>query len=133
MMQVKINGLDQLRKQLAEFSDRRFAAAIATALTRSGKHAQEQLRAEMQQSLDRPTPFTLNALHLAGACHITGWEPDKRGAYTTPRWTLGERADAARPKRVDHAAYQRARRKVIKLQAAGFRPPSVVEMARAAA
>lgn len=75
----------------------------------------------------------VKALHLAGACHITGWEPDKRGAYSTPRWTLGERADAARPKRVGHAAYQRARRKVIKLQAAGFRPPSVVEMARAAA
>jgi hypothetical protein len=63
-MQVVIKGLEDIKRNLEGFSDRRFAAAVATALTRSGKYAQEQLKLEMQRTLDRPTPFTLNALRL---------------------------------------------------------------------
>jgi hypothetical protein len=64
MLTVQVKGLDELRRTLSGFSDRRFNAAVATALTRSAKYAQEQLRAEMQRSLDRPTPYTLNALRV---------------------------------------------------------------------
>jgi hypothetical protein len=64
MFQVTVKGLEQIKAQLDGFSDRRFNAATATALTRSAKYAQEQLRLEMQRSLDRPTPFTLNALRM---------------------------------------------------------------------
>lgn len=64
MLTVQITGLEELKRSLDGFSDRRFAAAIATALTRAAKHAQDQLRQEMRQSIDRPTPYTLNALRL---------------------------------------------------------------------
>ena len=64
MLTVQIKGLDKLKSRLDGFSDRRFNAAVATALTRSAKYAQEQLRAEMQRSLDRPTPYTMNALRV---------------------------------------------------------------------
>lgn len=109
MMQVKINGLDQLRKQLAEFSDRRFAAAIATALTRSGKHAQEQLRSEMQQTLDRPTPFTLNALRLwpARADKLeasVGFRDDGRGGVNASHYLMPNvEGGSRRTKRVEAA------------------------------
>lgn len=75
----------------------------------------------------------VKALHLAGACRIAGWNVDKRGAYSTPQWSLGSLADAPKPPPVNHAARQRAYRKVAKLKAAGFRPPSAMELARAAA
>jgi hypothetical protein len=63
-MDIRITGLDQLRRQLDSFSDRRFNAAIATALTRAGKAAQEELRRDIMATFDKPTPFTLNALRL---------------------------------------------------------------------
>lgn len=64
MLTVQVNGLEELKSKLDGFSDRRFAAAIATALTRAGKFAQDQLREEMRRTLDRPTPYTMNALRL---------------------------------------------------------------------
>lgn len=64
MLRVQVTGLDELRRSLEGFSDRRFAASVATALTRAGAHAKDQLKLEMQRTLDRPTPFTLNALRL---------------------------------------------------------------------
>ena len=64
MLTIKFDGVDELRRQLSGFSDRRFSAAIATALTRSAKHAQGELKQEMVRSLDRPTPYTLNALRI---------------------------------------------------------------------
>jgi hypothetical protein len=63
-MQIQIKGLEELKASLSGFSDRRFDAAIATALTRAGKTAQTELKAEMLRVFDRPTPFTLNALRL---------------------------------------------------------------------
>jgi hypothetical protein len=61
MIQVKVNGMDQLRQQFASFSDRRFAAALATALTRSGYAVRQEWRAELQAKVDRPTALTTNA------------------------------------------------------------------------
>ena len=66
-MQVQIKGLEELKASLAGFSDRRFAAAVATALTGSAKYAQDQLRIEMQRTLDKPTPYALNSLYIKTA------------------------------------------------------------------
>ena len=54
-------------KLAAEFSDRRFAAAMATALTRTASQVRQELRREMPQRLDRPKPWTLNSLLIKPA------------------------------------------------------------------
>lgn len=51
-----------LRERLQEFSDRRFNAAMATALSRSAVKVRDQIKAYMPQVLERPTPYTLNSL-----------------------------------------------------------------------
>src|SRR5574343_1170170 len=60
-MQVQITGLDELRRNLSEFSDRRFAAAVATALTRTARVVQTAWQAELREKVDRPTPLTERA------------------------------------------------------------------------
>jgi hypothetical protein len=66
-MQVVIKGLEDIKRNLEGFSDRRFAAAVATALTRSAVFAKDQLKLEMQRTLDRPTPYALNSLYVKTA------------------------------------------------------------------
>ena len=51
-----------LREVVAEFSQRRLNAALATALSRSAVQVRDQIRRNMPQVLDRPTPWTLNSL-----------------------------------------------------------------------
>jgi hypothetical protein len=58
---VRVEGLEAARRTVEGFSDRRFAAAIATALTRTGRQMQAAWRQELAQDLDRPTPLTLRA------------------------------------------------------------------------
>lgn len=56
-----------LRARLTEFSDRRFASAMATALSRTAVQVRDSIRQNMPQVLDRPTPWTLNSLFAKGA------------------------------------------------------------------
>lgn len=63
MADVTIKGLEELRASLSSFSDRRFAAAIATALTRTAVRVRDQMRRDMETELDRPTPYTLGSLY----------------------------------------------------------------------
>ena len=64
MTEITIKGLDELRAALDQFSDRRFNAAIATALTRTASKVRDSMRIEMARTLDRPTPYTLNSLYV---------------------------------------------------------------------
>ncbi|MBN8493219.1 MAG: hypothetical protein J0M00_17565 [Burkholderiales bacterium] len=61
MVKIQIDGLAAARATVEGFSDRRFAAAVATALTRTGKPVQEAWRLQLGEKLDRPTPLTLGA------------------------------------------------------------------------
>jgi hypothetical protein len=69
VMDIRITGLDQLRRQLDSFSDRRFNAAIATALTRAARDVEKELQREIGEKLDRPTPRSLRstAVEMANA------------------------------------------------------------------
>lgn len=67
MADVRVTGLTELRAKFRQFSDRRFAAAVATGLTRVGQQAKQGLKDEMGRSLDRPTPYALNSLYLTPA------------------------------------------------------------------
>ena len=102
-MDVVIKGIDELRRTLTQFSDRRFNAAIATALTRTAKSVQGEMRDELRTVFDRPTPYTLNALRIwpATADKLTarvGFRDDGTGGmnannYLMPNVTGGERRD----------------------------------------
>lgn len=61
------SNIDEVRKQFAEFSDRRFNAAMATALTRTAVQVRDAVQAEMPRVLDRPTPYTTRQLRYVPA------------------------------------------------------------------
>lgn len=67
MLRIEITGLPELRRTLAEFSDRRFNSALATALTRTGGVVRDEIRRQMPSVLDRPTPYTINSLFVQPA------------------------------------------------------------------
>jgi hypothetical protein len=64
---IKALGLDDVRAQLREFSDRRFSAAVATALTRTAVQARDAAKRALQAEIDRPTPYTVRALKYTPA------------------------------------------------------------------
>lgn len=114
---------------------RRLNATLAAMLVRllvAGQPTLHDLVAQTGLSIMTVRAY-VKALHLAGVCRIAGWEQDKRGAYMTPRWQFGSGGDEAKPPPLSQAVRMRAYRKVQKLRDAGFRPPTVAQMARAAA
>lgn len=66
-IKLKIDGLDELRKQFAGFSDRRFAAGLATGLTRTAKAGVGMLQERIDSGLDRPNPRTQSAVAFKSA------------------------------------------------------------------
>jgi hypothetical protein len=64
---VDITGLAEYRRALADFSQRRLDAALATALTRTAVSARDELKRTMTQVFDRPTPWTLRGLWVMPA------------------------------------------------------------------
>lgn len=56
--------LQALRATYGTFSDRRFAAGLATALTRTAQAIKGAQQAEMRDVFDRPTRFTLGAVFV---------------------------------------------------------------------
>lgn len=67
MLTIQITGLDELRKNIKDLSQRRLSAAVATAMTRTAVKTRDALKAELQRSIDKPTPYTLRALKYAAA------------------------------------------------------------------
>lgn len=61
---INTRDLDRVRKSFAQFSDRRFAAGLATALTKTAQAVQIAQRAEMRDVFDRPSPYTLGAVFV---------------------------------------------------------------------
>jgi hypothetical protein len=61
------SNIDEVRQRFAEFSDRRFNAAMATALTRTAVQVRNAVQAEMPRVLDRPTPYTTRQLRYVPA------------------------------------------------------------------
>jgi hypothetical protein len=61
MLTIQIEGLDIVRQQLREFSDRRFRAAVATSLTRAAKDIKEEWQQQITNRVDRPVARTKSA------------------------------------------------------------------------
>jgi hypothetical protein len=64
---IDTRDIDRVRKSFARFSDRRFSAGLATALTKTAQAVQVAQRAEMRDVFDRPSPYTLGAVYVKGA------------------------------------------------------------------
>ena len=62
-----LEGLKETQQSLRGFSDRRMAATLATALTRTAVEVRDGIRAELPRVFDRPTPYTINSLFLRPA------------------------------------------------------------------
>lgn len=55
MMSIAVTGLDEVRQELRDFSERRLKAAVATALTRTAVQVVAAVRGEMSRVFERPT------------------------------------------------------------------------------
>jgi hypothetical protein len=64
-MKVTLEGLPQLQRKLASLTQQARYAASLTLNTLARYPVQDAVRHEMRDSLDRPTPFTLNSLTVA--------------------------------------------------------------------
>lgn len=64
---ITVAGVEDLRKQFKQFSDRRFAAAVATALTRTAASGRQVVQQAAAASFDRPTPYTLRQIRFVSA------------------------------------------------------------------
>lgn len=61
------HDIDKLLPKLAAVGSRQAPFAVALALTRTGKIAQEAIKKQMPHVFDRPTPYTLNSTYLRPA------------------------------------------------------------------
>ena len=66
-LNVKMTGLQELRAELAGFSDRRLRAAAATGLTRTAKRLAVEWQKEIDAKIDQPMAFTKKATRIEAA------------------------------------------------------------------
>ena len=71
MIEFKVTGLEEVKARLDGFSDRRFGAAIATALTRTAKKVSGSWQAQINAKVNAPTPRTQSATGFSGATAAT--------------------------------------------------------------
>jgi hypothetical protein len=62
-----LEGLKEAQQSLKGFSDRRMAATLATALTRTAVEVKAGVQKELPRVFDRPTPYTINSLFVKPA------------------------------------------------------------------
>ena len=67
MFKIEVTGLEGLRKELEQFSERRLNAAVATAMTRTAVQVRSAVQAHAGAVFDRPTPYTLRQLRYTAA------------------------------------------------------------------
>jgi hypothetical protein len=62
-----LEGLKEAQQSLRGFSDRRLAATLATALTRTAVEVRAGVQKELPRVFDRPTPYTMNSIFVKPA------------------------------------------------------------------
>jgi hypothetical protein len=82
------SNLRQIQRQFGAFIDKQLPFATATALTALGKHVQADEKKQFSRVLDRPTPFTLNAVGVKAArksdLRAVVYVKDKAAGYLAP-------------------------------------------------
>lgn len=64
---IKISGVEDWRRQFADFSDRRFTSALSTGLTRAAKLGVGVVQSGIDVGIDRPNPRTKSAVTFKSA------------------------------------------------------------------
>ena len=64
MASVQLLGLDEVQRALSKLGQERLNIAIAAGINRTAVQADRTLKIEMTRTIDRPTPFTLNATRI---------------------------------------------------------------------
>lgn len=67
MLKISMPGVNPYRQALLEFSSNRFAAAMATAMTRTVVQLRKDGQQELPSVFDRPTPYTVRQLRYVPA------------------------------------------------------------------
>ena len=109
-MPIEVKGLAELQRALDGFSDRRMAAATATAMSRTAVALKAHLRGQIARHIDRPTAYTLNSLFVKGAtadkleARVFFKNDSTTGATPATRYLLPQvEGGARRPKRLELA------------------------------
>lgn len=63
MLNIRIEGLEQLQRRLANMPEQ-FNRATAAGINRTARAIEQHQLAALESSLDRPTPFTMNAIQV---------------------------------------------------------------------
>lgn len=66
-LNVKMTGMQELRAELAGFSERRLRAAAATGLTRTAKRLSVEWQKEIDSKIDNPVALTRKAVRIESA------------------------------------------------------------------
>lgn len=66
-MEVRIKGVKELQDAIRGIADNQIPFATALALTNTASKAKDELVAQMDRDLDRPTPFTKGSLYVVKA------------------------------------------------------------------
>jgi hypothetical protein len=66
MFELQLKGLDTLQKDLARLG-KDLPSALAAGLNRTMRAVEQNQLVEMERTIDRPSPFTLNALQIQAA------------------------------------------------------------------
>lgn len=64
---IQVTGINELKREFADFSERRLKAALATALTRTAVQVRARSVVALQSSIDAPTPYTIRQLRYVAA------------------------------------------------------------------
>ncbi len=67
MMKIEIKGLKELQESIDDHIARQIPFIAAKSLTMTAKDLQADLKHEMTDSFDRPTPYTLNSTYIQAA------------------------------------------------------------------
>jgi hypothetical protein len=120
---IETGDLTRIRDTFATFSDRRFSAGLATALTRTAQAVQKAEVAEMRDVFDRPTPYTLNSIFVKPAIAANleaqaGIKDDYGGSRSALAWlrwhiTGGQRTPKAFEKLLMRAGAMHTEQRVV--------------------
>lgn len=97
--------MDQLRRQLDGFSDRRFESAVAEALNRMGRKVADAWGGELFTRLDRPTALTYRAARITKRADVGSLSTvvairDDTGAFVQPAEYLATQEMGATDRRL---------------------------------
>ena len=86
-LSLSVDGLDKVRNELSQLTDKRLLAAVASTLNQVGGRVAKNMRTEMDSAFVLPTPYTLRSVKTDPAT------PDKLQVSIRPTYLGGKGID----------------------------------------